>query len=392
MVHAGGSLLYERLDMKPLKYRRLPGWLKKLMWKSRIALDPLGLARIANELSQLDNACISNPEVWNSAFRQLIKSGIGYDQYVKDFYSTSIVQETTGACRGDISLICIVKNDFCRVRALIKHYRGLGIQHFIMLDDNSTDGTKEFLLAQSDVDLWSSDSGYTTSMRQAWVSRLIDIYGFNRWYLVVDSDEFLTYPDCERVTLPTIVGAMHESGIKRAHCFLLDMYSKDGLFAVCDGEEFMEEYNCFDKSGYWITDRIKLTNLSGGMRVRLFSFDAFFLSKSPLFYAEPGFVPCSSHYSFPFSGPGDELNLGVLRHYKFLPQDKEKYLHRIEQANFSSGSSEYAIYMNEYMRINDSIYAEGISAEFQNSGSLKLLELPRDSKIDFSFVEATSRA
>lgn len=379
--------IYERLVMKPLKYRRLPKWSKRIIWRSRILLDPSGLAKATNKLRHSYNDHVKNPEIWKRTFRQLIKSGLGYDQYIEDFYNVTIEQHTTTDLRGDISLICIVKNDLSRVRILIEYYRHLGIQHFIMLDDNSSDGTREFLLSQDDVDLWSSNSGYTTSMRQAWVSRLIDIYGFNKWYLVVDSDEFLTYPNYENIPLPLIVKAMHETGIKRAHCFLLDMYSKNGLFFPYDEDEFMEEYSYFDKSGYQITDRTKLTNLSGGMRVRLFSFNSFFLSKSPLFYAEPGFAPCNSHYSFPFSSLGEELNLGVLRHYKFLPQDREKYSLRIKQANFSSGSSEYSTYMDEYQQTNDSIYDESISMEFQSSKSLEVLELPTDSKIDFSFIE-----
>ena len=374
--------------MKPLKYRKMPNCLKKALWNSRAVIDPLGLAKISQQLKHMNDDLLYNPKTWSKAFGQLIRSGVGYDQFIKDFYHTQLkIQNAVNTPKGSISLICIVKNDLCRIQVLIDYYRKLGIEHFIALDDNSADGTREYLLSQKDVDLWTSSQNYTTARRQAWISRLIDIYGFNKWYLVVDSDEFLTYPHCEKLSLPVIVQAMQDAGIKRAHCFLLDMYSKNGLFAPFPQNEFVNEYTFFDKSGYSITDRVKLTNLSGGMRVRLFSFESFFLSKSPLFFAEPGFVPCSSHYSFPFSNQGEELNLGVLRHYKFLPQDKEKYLSRLEEANFSNGSSEYALYMNEYQQINNSVYNSDISACYKDSSSLQLLELPQEMQIDVPFTE-----
>lgn len=374
--------------MKPLKQQKLPKFIKRILWKSRIIVDPFGLLKIEKDLDQMSCDDLRFPEIWKESFKQLLKSGVGYDQYVKDFYRTRIMQtHSAEITNSDLVLICIVKNDIGRMKKLIEYYRDLGVGHFAILDDHSDDGTREYLNIQDDVDCWSSNCGYTTSMRQAWISRLIDFYGFNKWYLVVDSDEFITYPNCEHISLPSITQAMSESGVKRAHCFLLDMYSRNGLFAPFDPRGFMDEYNYFDRSGYWITDRSKLTNLSGGMRVRLFSFGSFFLSKTPLFYADPGFVPCSSHYSFPFSDSGEELNLGVLRHYKFLPQDKEKYQLRIESANFSGGSSEYIKYMNEYLRIGDSLIEEGVSAEFRDSGSLELLELPEESKIDYAFAE-----
>lgn len=374
--------------MKPLKQQKLPKFIKCVLWNSRFAVDPKGLLQITGEISQISDDGVHHPEIWKNTFKHLVRSGIGYDQYVRDFYNTRISQDSRAKePQGDLLLICVVKNDLCRIRVAIDYYRDLGVGHFAILDDHSDDGTREYLKAQDDVDLWSSNCEYTTSMRQAWISRLIDIYGFNRWYLVVDSDELLTYPNCENVSLPSVIEAMSELGMKRAHCFLLDMYSKNGLFSSFEAEKFIEEYNCFDRSGYWITDRTKLTNLSGGMRVRLFSFESFFLSKSPLFYAEPGFAPCNSHYSFPFSSPGEELNLGVLRHYKFLPQDKEKYLTRIRKANFSGGSSEYTTYMDEYQRISDSVYDQSITAEFRDSHSLRLLDLPEELKIDCSFTE-----
>ena len=79
-----------------------------------------------------------------------------------------------------------------------------------------------------------------------------------------------------------------------------------------------------------------------------------FVSKYPLIYVEQDDIILNSHYNFPF-----EKNLickpqAVLKHYKFLPKDKKKYIERINKANFSNGSIEYKMYNN----MNDESYNE----------------------------------
>lgn len=375
--------------MKPITYRKLPTFIKKAIWNGRLFLDLSGYRRCVKEIRTYDNSAIVYPNIWNKAFRKLLRSGTTFDELANRFYSIGLTNTKRAKKVVDeqITLICVVKNEHTRIVEFIQYYRQLGIGKFVFVDDKSTDGTKEFLEKQDDVDLWTSDVAYSTTNRQAWIARLIDQYGFNRWYLVVDSDEFITYPNCENKPLTDIVSVMNRNGLKRAHCFLLDMYSKEGLFSS-KNTRVTQTYTYFDKNGYVITDRVKLINISGGMRVRVFSFKSFFLSKYPLFFAEPGFVPCNSHFSFPFANRKEVLNLGVLRHYKFSEEDRLKYRERVEKKNFYNGSEEYSIYLDEAGGAARHLIDHNVSTEYIDSNSLRKLELPADAQIDFDLIDS----
>src|SRR5688500_9282519 len=50
----------------------------------------------------------------------------------------------------EVNLYAIVRNEMFFLPAFFDHYRGLGVEQFIILDDKSDDGTSEFLLSQTD--------------------------------------------------------------------------------------------------------------------------------------------------------------------------------------------------------------------------------------------------
>lgn len=126
-------------------------------------------------------------------------------------------------------LFCVIRNEIYRVKVFMKHYRNLGIEAFVFLDNNSDDGTAEFLRQQEDVILYTSSQQYSSARRVAWLNRLMAIYGQNRWCLVVDSDEFVTYIGCEKYSLPDLVKRAVRNNCNRVEGFMLDMYPKGEL-------------------------------------------------------------------------------------------------------------------------------------------------------------------
>ena len=70
---------------------------------------------------------------------------------------------TTGIKRTDILLFVTVRNEEERLPYFLDYYRRLGIDHFLFVDNASTDGTGELLRRQDDVSLWSSDQSYRLS-------------------------------------------------------------------------------------------------------------------------------------------------------------------------------------------------------------------------------------
>ena len=52
--------------------------------------------------------------------------------------------------RPGVFLFCMVYNEEWFLPHFLEHYRALGIRHFVFYDDESTDSTRELLLAQDD--------------------------------------------------------------------------------------------------------------------------------------------------------------------------------------------------------------------------------------------------
>ena len=59
-----------------------------------------------------------------------------------------------------IVLFSIMKNERFFIQAFLEYYREVGVDHFLILDDGSDDGTREFLLEQNDVSVLVSEIAY----------------------------------------------------------------------------------------------------------------------------------------------------------------------------------------------------------------------------------------
>ena len=150
----------------------------------------------------------------------------------------------------DVVLICVVKDDLVRIKEFIKHYRWQGITRFAFVDNGSTDGTREFLLAQADCDVYGCELTYSSLRRVVWLNKLIERYGSKRWYVMVDSDEFIFYPGMEKISLLELISYSERNDISRISGYLVDMYANDKLFGLNMGESFRKKACYFDGTGY----------------------------------------------------------------------------------------------------------------------------------------------
>lgn len=71
-----------------------------------------------------------------------------------------LVVEHGSARPGKITLYSIMRNERFFLDAFFDHYRRLGVEQFLMLDDGSTDGSVEFFRSQPDCVLFSSELKY----------------------------------------------------------------------------------------------------------------------------------------------------------------------------------------------------------------------------------------
>ena len=73
----------------------------------------------------------------------------------------SVVRDRTGAIKADaIIVLSTVRNERVRLPFFLRYYRKLGVDHFLIVDNGSDDGSREYLAEQPDVSLWATGAGY----------------------------------------------------------------------------------------------------------------------------------------------------------------------------------------------------------------------------------------
>jgi hypothetical protein len=249
----------------------------------------------------------------------------------------------------NLIVICVIRNDLEKLKKFLKHHRGLGIRQFAFLDDHSTDGTKEYLQEQQDVELFESSDHFFTERKEAWINHILAYYGFDRWYAVLDSDELLVYDNCEKCEINKFIAFLEKENAIAASGKMIDMYFHNGI-----------EY--FDKRGYFYSEYSNnLPKVTGGMRCRIFGMQML-LCKTPLFLFDNRTI-YQIHYLFPFEKNSQKKNALALLHYKFLAGDLEKYKERVEKKNMYKDSEEYEKYIEKINDGNLNFYDEDISEE-----------------------------
>jgi hypothetical protein len=225
-------------------------------------------------------------------------------------------------------LLCVVKNDFEKVKAQVGYHRQLGIKHFAYVDNMSTDGVFEWLTEQGDVSLFRTEEKFSDIVKEAWRKQAADALGYDKWYLLLDPDEFFTYPGIENKPLNEYIIFLESQKIKSIPAIMVDMYSKEGLFESVSGD-FINDYRFFDTNTYVHKRREGFHYTYNGPRWRLFKNNDMLmrpgLTKYPLIKLEKSIV-MSTHKNHPTklnfqtAGPA-----AFLLHYKFLPEEKSKY-------------------------------------------------------------------
>lgn len=316
-------------------------------------------------------------ELWKKKFLLLLKAGDDrYDDLLREFLYCKIekISHNKVQRKNPYSpiLFCVIKNDIKKIKEFMAHYRRLGIECFVFLDNLSNDGTREYLCRQKDAIVYSGEQEYSSVRRVAWLNRLLAIYGENRWCIVVDSDELLTYIDCEKYLISDVIKRAVESHYYRIEGFMLDMYSQDKLFVKDEKEAYIKQYRYFDANSYIVQGTPKGVKISGGPRKRLFKMDLQ-LSKYPLFYFRNEDFLASSHYLMPVEPVKKCPIWFAICHYKFVDDDDLKKIDEaVKKENYSSGSAEYKKYLSVIQNENSlSFYQEGITCEMENSNSLR---------------------
>jgi hypothetical protein len=248
-------------------------------------------------------------------------------------------------------VLCVVRNEMARLPYFLIYYRRLGAAHFLFIDNGSTDGSREFLASQPDVDLFETHEPFNARVKHGWITRLIRDYG-DRWYLLADADEHAVFDGA--ANLPMLAGVAERLGRRRVRGALLDMYSDKPL--ALDhrrrDQSLLQAYPFFDPDGYMETRETRLTSRTGGPRQRALSPIAPSfkpqLTKYPLFRLAPDETIVSPHYIDPPLVGEDPCWIALL-HFKFDGDAVAHISDAIARGQYWRESYEYRIY-NEAMR------------------------------------------
>jgi hypothetical protein len=272
----------------------------------------------------------------------------------------SVTNRMQGLRAQPILLFSTMRNERVRLPYFLDYYRKLGIDHFLIVDNGSTDGSREYLADQPDVSVWSTSAGYKQSrFGMDWIMHLLRRHGQGNWCLTVDVDEFLVYPYCETRPLRALTDWLDSAGTRSFSSMLLDMYPKGAMHEhpYREGQNPFEIAQYFDSGNYSIRRNWPYLNLwvQGGPRARLFFADqpkqAPAMNKIPLVKWDRTYAYVSStHMMLPrglnltYEDTGGEKPSGCLLHAKFLDTFAAKAEEELSRGQHYAESHEYRAY------------------------------------------------
>ncbi len=305
-------------------------------------------ATTRNEPPLTDTATDKLPPIgWVQRYRLRLKRRRLLWRSFRSRHQLSSLRNQTARIRpGNILTFTTLRNEITRMPWFFRHYRALGVDHFLIVDNGSDDGSVDYLLQQPDVSLWQTSDSYRASRYGLdWLTWLQMRYGHDHWTLMVDADELLIYSDHDSTSLHDLTTALDRQGRTVFGALMLDLYPKGPL-----GEQAYDPetdptgiLSWFDPGPYRAQWQGPLGNLwvQGGARERMFFSDrprhSPTLNKIPLvrWSRRYAFVnSCHSalprHLNAGYDGPGGRGPSGVLLHTKFLPEVVHKS--KIEKA------------------------------------------------------------
>ena len=172
-----------------------------------------------------------------------------------------IVAKGKNSTRG-FTLLAILKNEMYFLPAFLDHYRRLGVERFVFLNDRSNDGSFEYLLQQPDTTIVESGRTYgdkfdiphslsrkikNPRILYLWRAMLHDMFAPGDWAIQVDLDEFVHLPD--GLTFRHIVERLEWQKVHAAWGVMLNVYPQD--FAAYSEHKMSA---CLDLGASWYFD------------------------------------------------------------------------------------------------------------------------------------------
>jgi glycosyltransferase involved in cell wall biosynthesis len=273
---------------------------------------------------------------------------------------TPVIDRTAQIGAADVLCFLCIRNEAARLPHFLRHHRALGVRHFLVVDNASTDGSDQLVADQPDTSLWRTGASYKASrFGMDWLTWLQMKHGDGHWCLTLDADELLVYPYWQTRPLPALTNWLERQGRSSFGTLTVDMYPEgpvsQGIVAPTDDP--IQHLAWFDAGNYQVQVQPRMRNLwvQGGARAR-----AFFaaeprraptLNKTPLVrwhwryaYVNSTHALLPPHLNQVYATDGGELTSGVLLHTKFLPGITDRSAEEKVRGEHFGEAAQYAAY------------------------------------------------
>jgi|GEM_PF-826882 len=259
--------------------------------------------------------------------------------------------------RDAILVFSTLHNEEKRLPFFLRYYKSLGVDHFFLIDNNSTDRTAEIIRDEPSAHYFFTAASYSQSdAGRLWTEELADHYGRNRWCLVLDADELLVFPGIEDISLRDFCAYNDRAGYEAVYGLFLDLYHPGPLSEALytPGQDFRKVATHFDADSYRLrpAQLFPPIQLRGGPRWRLF-WDAGergsgpAMRKSVLVKRRAGFSYRASTHSMSLCSLSDVTS--AVLHFKFF-SDFDQVVAREVQRGDRPQAADYARYEEQRQR------------------------------------------
>jgi hypothetical protein len=287
------------------------------------------------------------------------------------------IDQNAKLLKGQLFVVSVLRNEMTMLPHFLDHYRSMGVKTFIIVDNLSDDGSREYILDQPDVVLYSADTDYNKSHYGViWQQAVLSNHCLNKWALIADIDEFLVFPDMENQNLATYLQRVDEDGYDCVRTDMVDMYPCGDL-KMAD----FKEGKPFELAPYFDRDPIRRYNFSSGiysnhtssvsnLRHRLD------VKAAPYNYTSQKYALVKYKPWMKFSeGLHDSDGVKVadkpvfFAHFKYNSGFKEKSLIEIERGQHYNNAIEYRQYLSLLAETEGDFFSETCSIKYVNSRS-----------------------
>ena len=236
----------------------------------------------------------------------------------------------------EIRLVMLVKDENLKLPYFFEYYRKLGVDRFFVIDNGSTDGTLEYLLAQEDTHVYEGTNGYLEH-KVNWSVHIMREHCLNRWCIMADADEILTYPHYTKIDLHELARYLDKEGATALKSLWIAVYSdksvKDSVYQR--GEDFLKEFQYFDE-----------TCLTQGPNTRLFGWRTE-LDKTSFLKYTPGMVVDIGQHRIKGNVKLSGL-YGAVLHFKFDSKVFDLVEDAVKRGHHYRGSAKYKKFLEGF--------------------------------------------